>query len=534
VRLPVGLVYDATGTVVLDPDAGVRQVIGHLFATFEQAGSASAVVKAFAAEALTFPARHLTGTRAGELYWQPLRHDQALFVLHNPRYAGAYFYGRRRTLTDADGRARTIVKPREQWTTLIPDAHPGFISFEQYEANQVTLTANAAARGGERRAGPAREGPALLQGLVICGKCGRRMSVSYHARCDGTLLPDYTCQREGIATGTPVCQQVCGAGIDSAVAGLVLDQLTPLALETALQVSAELTQRAEHADQIRATGVTRAQHATDAARRRYLAVDPTNRLVADALEADWNHKLRELADAQDDYDRATRAGAAPLTDDQQARIRALAADLPALWHDPATPMRERKRLIRLLITDVTLIRTSEQITAHVRLPGGTKHTLTVPRPLRAWEAHTTPPATIALIDELLADHPYDETVTILNQRGLTGGWGKPFTVASLTQLCRNRNIPALRDRLQAAGMLTLAEIAHQLSVTTDTIKTWQRRGDITGRRVDGRRAYLYHPGQARPADRRRRPKPATDRTVADASQDAGDHITPTTSTGGAV
>src|SRR4051794_17237547 len=146
VRLPVGLVYDATGTVVLDPDAGVRQVIGHLFATFEQAGSASAVVKAFAAEALTFPTRHLTGTRAGELYWQPLRHDQALFILHNPRYAGAYFYGRRRQVTGPDGRVRTIIKPREQWTTLLPDAHPGYISFEQFERNQATLIANAAAR----------------------------------------------------------------------------------------------------------------------------------------------------------------------------------------------------------------------------------------------------------------------------------------------------------------------------------------------------------------------------------------------------
>lgn len=125
--------------------------------------------------------------------------------------------------------------------------------------------------------------------------------------------------------------------------------------------------------------------------------------------------------------------------------------------------------------------------------------------LRAWEAHTTPPATIALIDELLADHTYDETVTILNQRGLTGGWGKPFTVVSLTQLCKNRGIPSLRDRLQAAGMLTVHEIADQHGVTPATIKHWQRRGDLTSRRVDGRREHLHHAGQPRPADRRRRP-----------------------------
>jgi hypothetical protein len=350
VRLPTGLVYDAAGNVVLDPDSGVRSVIARLFSTFEATGSASATVKAFAAEALLFPARHQAGPHAGELYWAPLRHDHVLFVLHNPRFAGAYFYGRRRQVTDAEGHHRTVLKSREDWTVLIPGAHPGYISWEQFETNQAILLANAAARGQDRRAGPAREGPALLQGLVVCGKCGRRMSVRYHQRCDGTLVPDYACQREGIATGTPSCQSTCGAGIDAAVADLVLQSLTPLALETALAVSAELTQRAAEADRIRATSVERAQYAANAARRRYLAVDPANRLVADTLEADWNHKLRELADTQDDYDRASQHAATTLNDQQQQRIRALTANLPALWHDPATPMRERKRLIRLLIT----------------------------------------------------------------------------------------------------------------------------------------------------------------------------------------
>jgi DNA invertase Pin-like site-specific DNA recombinase len=539
VRLPVGFVYDALGNVALDPDAGVRQAISHLFGTFETTGSASAVVKAFAAQRLTFPARHSPGgPHAGELYWKPLRHDQVLFVLHNPRYAGAYFYGRRRQVTNIDGHTRTVIKPRDQWTVLIPDAHPGYITFEQYEKHQATLAANAAFRGQERRAGPPREGPALLQGLAICGTCGKRMAATYHARCNGELLPDYVCQREGIATGTTPCQTICGQGIDTAVANLVLEQLTPLAIETALQVSAELAKRASDADRIRATGVERARYAADAARRRYLAVDPANRLVADQLEADWNHKLRELNDAQDEYDRAQNAGASTLTDEQQARIRALASDLPALFNDPATPVRERKRLIRLLITDVTLIKAGEHITAHVRLSGGALHTLTVPRPLRAWEAHTTPASTIALIDELLADHTYDEAVNVLNQRGLTGGWGHPFTVTSLTQLCRNRGIPSHHARLRAQGMLTLDQIAEQFGVTTDTIKIWQRRGHITGRRIDGRRAYLYHPGQSHPPDGRRRHKQPAAAAVATSRHDrpgpVADGITTTNSPGGAV
>ena len=146
-------------------------------------------------------------------------------------------------------------------------------------------------------------------------------------------------------------------------------------------------------------GVQRAEHAADAARRRYLAVDPTNRLVADQLEADWNDKLRELSDAKDEYERATQAGSRQLSDEQQAQIRALATDLPALWTNPATPMRERKRLIRLLVTDITLTKIDGQIVAHVRLSGGRQHTLKMPRPLRAWEAHTTPPTTIKLIEQ---------------------------------------------------------------------------------------------------------------------------------------
>ena len=498
VRLPVGLVYDGVGNVGLDPDGGVRRALEHLFTTFVRTGSALAVVKTFATEGLKFPARHLTGPRAGQLYWTPLRHERVLATLHNPRYAGAYFYGRKRCLTDAAGTTRTVAKPRDEWTVLLPDAHPGYISWEQYDTNQNVLAANAAARGEDRKAGPAREGPALLQGLVMCGRCGQRMTVRYHKRRDGSLVPDYACQREGIATATPVCQNISGADIDTAVAGLVLDRLTPLAIDVALTVSDEIAAQAAEADRVRASHVQRARHEAEHARRRYLAVDPTNRLVADSLEADWNSRLRDLADAQDQYDKASNRAERELDQAQRERVRALATDFPALWHNPATPMRERKRLIRLLITDVTLLRTDDDITVSVRFPAGQHHTLHLPRPRNAWQLHTTPDTTIAIIDELLDTHPFDEAVTILNQRGLTGGWGKPFTVASLTALCRNRNIPSHSDRLRATGMLTTDEIAAEHGTTTATIKRWHRLGLITGQRLDGRGQHLYHPAQPRP------------------------------------
>jgi DNA-binding transcriptional MerR regulator len=324
------------------------------------------------------------------------------------------------------------------------------------------------------------------------------MTVSYHKRCDGSLVPDYMCQRDGINAGTPPCQNICGSGIDAAVAGLVLDALTPLAIQAALQVTAQLQAQAAGADALRATHVQRARHAADAARRRYLAVDPANRLVADALEADWNARLRDLADAEDDYQRARARAAAPLTDAQLTQVRALAADLPALWRNPATSMKDRKRLIRLLITDVTLLKGDDTITAHVRLPGGQHRTLTVPRPLTAWEAHTTPEATVNLISSLLGEHPFDQIAVILGERGITGGWGRPYTTASLAALCRARGIPGHAERLRAAGYLTATETAAQLGVTVPTITRWQRAGLIDGRRTDGRGTCLFPPGQPRP------------------------------------
>ena len=243
----------------------------------------------------------------------------------------------------------------------------------------------------------------------------------------------------------------------------MLDALTPLAIKAALQVAALLQAQAEQADALRATHVQRARHCADAARRRYLAVDPANRLVADALEADWNARLRDLADAEDDYQRAREQAAGPLTGAQLGQVRALAADLPALWHNPATSMKDRKRLIRLLITDVTLLKDGDTIIAHVRLPGGQDRTLTVPRPLAAWEAHTTPGATVTLISSLLDEHPFHEIAVILGERGITGGWGRPYTVHSLAAVCRDRGIPDHGIRLRAAGYLTAAETAAQLA-----------------------------------------------------------------------
>jgi len=489
-QLPVGLITDPTGKVVLDPDAGVQHAIRHLFATFARTGSARAVVQAFNAERLLFPARIRSGPHKGELAWMPLKHWRVLRTLHNPRYAGAFVYGRRRERVNPNGKRFHETLPRDQWTALIPDAHPGYITWDQFEHNQTLLTGNAQAYGLERSAGPAREGPALLQGLAVCGRCGRRMTVRYHQR-QGVEVPDYQCVGESIQAGASRCLTMPGGGVDAAIGQLLLDTVTPLALEVALTVQAELEARADQADALRRSHVERARHHADLARRRYLAVDPDNRLVADSLEADWNDTLRQLQAAQDDYDRAA-ASATALSDEHKARIRALAADFPALWSDPHTPQRERKRMARLLIDDVTLAKT-DQIHLHVRLRGGQTTSLTIPIPPTGWAARQTNPDTFALLDRLLDDHTDGETADALNAAGHRSGTSQPFTRLIVLHLRRTHQLPSHAERLRTRGMLTLDEIAERLHVSRSTIKAWHHAGLLISHKANDKNERLYQP-----------------------------------------
>ena len=316
------------------------------------------------------------------------------------------------------------------------------------------------------------------------------MTVAYHSR-GGTEVPDYQCMRDCIDNAGPRCQAIPGGAADAAVGQLLLDTLTPLALEVALTVQAEIEARAAEADAMRASHVERARHRADLARRRYLAVDPGNRLVAGTLEADWNAALRALQAAQDDYDHGTAATAA-LTETDKARIRALAADFPALWTNPATPQRERKRMARLLLDDVTLTKT-DRIHLHVRFRGGQATSLDVPIPQPAWQLRQTKPDALALLDRLLDDHTDGETAAALNAAGHRSGEGKPFTSRIVLDLRQSHHLPSHADRLRARGLLTLAETADRLGVHVSTIKAWRRTGLLTARKANDKNVPLFDP-----------------------------------------
>lgn len=489
VPLPIGFQYDANHRVILDPDKQVQQTLRTLFQTFRRTGSAIATVKAFRNEGLKFPRRARSGPARGEILWGELDHSRTLWVLHNPRFAGAFFFGRSRQRKHGERGVTFERLPRDEWTALIPSAHPGYISWDEFEENQRRLRENSQAHGVDRRKSPPREGPALLQGLVLCGVCGDRMTVRYTSR-NGKRLPTYCCQRQGIARAEPICQSIPGQHLDEAIGRLLVESVTPMALEATLTVQQQLQTRADEAERLRCHQVERARYEADLARRRFMKVDPENRLVADELEAEWNRKLRALTEAQDDVKR--QSAPAVLDETQRARILALATDLPRLWRAPTTPDRERKRMVRLLIEDATLTKGPEVIAA-VRFKGGATTTLKIPPALNAWQLRQTRPEVIAAIDELLAEHTDTEIAQRLNERGFQTGTGKAFRPWTVLRLRTGHKLQSLYSRLCAAGMLDESEIAASLGVSPSTIKAWRQAGLLKVRAYSDKPQYLYEP-----------------------------------------
>ena len=287
-------------------------------------------------------------------------------------------------------------------------------------------------------------------------------------------------------------------GIDEAIGQLLVEAVSPVALEVALTVQQELQSRLEDADRLRLKQVERAQYEADLARRRYMHVDPKNRLVADSLEAEWNTKLRTLTEAQQERERQREQDRQVLSAEQRAAILALATDFPRLWRDPNTPDRERKRMIRLLVEDVTLNR-AENIILQIRFKGGATKALIVALPLNAWQQRATDPKVISEIDRLLEQQTYSQIASTLNGRGLLSGEGNPFTSHIVARIRREYGLASRYDRLRKAGMLTLREMAALLGITPQRVRIWHRHGIVRGHAYTDKNECLYeHPGDKLP------------------------------------
>jgi hypothetical protein len=277
------------------------------------------------------------------------------------------------------------------------------------------------------------------------------MTVRYHQR-HGALWPTYVCQRRGIARAERICQSVPGRGLDDAIGRVLIDTVTPLTLEMTLTVQHELQAQLEETDRLHRRAVESARYEADLARRRYLQVDPANRLVADELEAQWNCALQQVVDAQATFDRQRQRDRLSVDAEARARILALATDFPRLWHDPHTPDRERKRMIRLLMEDVTLIKTAEGLTVHLRFRGGAATTLTLARALNAWQLRETSTEIVALIDQLLDTHTDAAVATILNERGYLSGTREPFHRGVVQHIRHSHRLRSRYARLRARGL----------------------------------------------------------------------------------
>lgn len=491
IGLPVGFVYDPQDKVRLHPDVQVRQSIRLLFETFRRTGTAGATVKYFRDKSLLFPRPAVSGGHTEEVVWRQLDLTCVVRILHNPRYAGAFAYGRRRTEARPGGGLRTTKVAREQWKALVPDAHEGYIDWDQFERNEQQLRRTAQAYGLENRKTPPREGPALIQGLVLCGVCGGRMSVQYHDR-SGNLVPDYVCIAGRMHGRRPVCQIITGASIDRAVGQRLMAAMTPKAIELTLAVQAELQARLDEADQLRQMQVERAQQEAKLAQRRFMQIDPDNRLVADTLEADWNDKLRALAKARDEAERQKAADRMTLDQATETRIRELAEDFPAIFDDPSTSHRDRKRMARLLIEDVTLLKT-DKLHVHIRFKGGATESLVLPLPKNAWRKRLTHPEVVARVGVLLEKYSEAEIAKILNAEGLLTGAQKPFDAAAVRWVRYSHGLKTPQERVRESGKLTVYETATLLGLTEGTVRQWARDGLLNAARHGRKVIWLIDP-----------------------------------------
>jgi hypothetical protein len=408
--------------------------------------------------------------------------------LHNPRYAGAIVYGRRRT-NHIVGISKTQKLPQEEWHTLIPNAHACYISWENYENNQKKLRENAQANGADRRKSPPREGPALLQGLIACGICGRRMTLRYH-NIQGKLVPTYLCQQEGIKTGNPLCQTIPGQEIDKAIGNRLVEIVSPQVLELALAVQQELDSRLDQTDLLRQQQVERTKYEADLAKRRYMQTDPDNRLVAATLEADWNSKLKAVDEAQRELEKQRTQTRKNLDDEKRGQILALANNFSLLWNDEGTTNAERKKIVRLLIEDVTLQKKSG-IIVHIRYKGGKLETLNLPKPLHSWQLTQTHPEVLQEMDKLIEDHTHEEVAEILNKRGRKTGCGLLFNARLVASIAKRNGLKSRYEHLRNQGLLSLAEMAEKLKVNPMTIKKWHKAGLIQGSPYNSKNECLY-------------------------------------------
>jgi DNA invertase Pin-like site-specific DNA recombinase len=489
VPLPAGLVRRPSGEVVLDPDEQVRAVVRLVFDLFERLGTVGAVLGFLADNRIQLGIRLREGPGRGELAWRRPSRAGLGNMLRNPAYAGIYAYGR----STLDRRRRRPGRPctgrvrlgRDEWLVFLPGVLPAYISIEQYERNMQRLDAN---RSRAQSLGAVRDGPALLAGLVACGRCGSKMTVRYQRGPGGTLHPVYVCGRAKSDYGAAQCQQLAGPPVDAHVTGLLLAAVAPAALEVSLAAAGQAEAQREQVDRIWRQRLERAGYAAERARRQYQLVEPENRLVARQLEKDWEATLAERQRLGEEYDRFTAARPSALTAAERGQIRALAADLPAVWDAPTTTDADRKQLIRHLVerVRVTVLGTSEMVDVEVTWAGGHRTAGRVTRPVAALSQLSYLGQLRQRAAELAAAGC---TAAQIAERLNTEGLRPPkraaaFTPSSARDLLGALGLQHARTPASRPGLgeheWWLRDLASHLGMPAVTLDSWVRRGWAAG------------------------------------------------------
>jgi DNA invertase Pin-like site-specific DNA recombinase len=485
--LPVGFGYDDQNRIVKDPDEEIRGAVTLAFHVFLETGSAYAVVQRFAKRGLRFPKRSYGGAWDGTLVWGNLTHSRVLGLLKNPCYAGTYTYGRyqyrRQITTQGEVSKHTQRVAMSQWRVNLPAHHEGYISWEEFLANQERLAKNRTNAGAPILNGPAREGLALLQGLMLCGTCGHALTIRY--RGNGGLYPVYLCsgQRRD-ARATRDCMTLRCDLLDAAITAQALQALKPAELELALATLQELETRDQAVLRQWHMRLERAEYEAALAERRYQEVDPSQRLVAATLERRWNDALLSLEELKKQYADFEQQKARVATLEQKAKVLALAQDLPRLWHAPTTEARDRKRILRLLIKDITVEKQhgARHAILHIRWQGDACGDVKVDLPLPRAEAIRYPEPIIARVRDLARTLTDRQIVAELGRRGELSATGRAHTLHTIKWIRWKYRIPA--PALKRPEEVTVQELAARLGVQPGPVYYWAKRGLIESRRIN--------------------------------------------------
>ncbi len=469
--LPVGYVCNTDGRVEKDPDVRVQQAIALVFEKFEELGSARQVLLWCRQEGLALPVRKPEGSSRPQPVWRPPVYATVLRFLQNPIYAGAYAFGRTGTRTYVEGglvrKSRGYRRTITEWMVLLHDHHEPYIPWDHYERHQRMLADNTNMRGAMAK-GAVRRGESLLAGLLRCGRCGRRL----HVTTDGKRGSSgrYQCLGAHLNHGAQKCVSFGGLRVDQAVEREVLRVVAPGAVEAALSAANDAVDRGDATRRALELELRQARYEAERARRQYDATEPENRLVVDTLERRWNAALEHVAELEHRVE-ALRVATPPPTAEQRARLRALADDLPAVWSDPNTDVRLKKRIIRLVIEEIVVSVSSEppEITLIVHWKGD-KHTRLVVRKNRTGShRYSTDRAIIDVVCDLARSLPDGQIARVLNRLDYRTGKGNSWTAVRVASLRHAHDIPVF-DRAAATRLLTMAEAAKLLTVSPMTIR----------------------------------------------------------------